>query len=85
MESKAREPVSEAACALVLIAAMAASLLEKFLDGDPSRYLSYALLAAAAPAAVAVLFYSIRLGAHSWTWVVMATATVAATLANMLL
>ncbi|TYK53005.1 hypothetical protein [Actinomadura decatromicini] len=85
MDAKTREPVSEAACAVVLIAAMAAALLDEFIDGAPSRYLSYALLAAATPAAVAVLFSSIRRGAHSWSWVVVATATVAATLADMLL
>ncbi|TYB47768.1 hypothetical protein [Actinomadura chibensis] len=85
MNSKTREPVSEAACALILVAALAASLLRGLLDGDPSRYLSYALLAVATPAAVGVLFYSFKLGAQSWAWVVAATATVAVALADTFL
>jgi hypothetical protein len=83
MNSKAREPVSEVACGVVLIAALSASLLMDLLDDDPSRYLSYALLTFATPGAVAILYYAIRLGAHSWTWVVLATLAVVVTLADM--
>lgn len=85
MTTKAREPVSEAACALILVAAVAASLLRGLLDGDPPRYLSYALLSVATPGAVAVLYYSVRRGAQSWSWVAVAVASVALGLADAFL